>query len=159
MTPTEALRVLRKLAAFQPNQQIDEFTKDAWADALAPLDGQDALDAVGNLAVAPRMPGQPFLIELRDIYAEVGRLRSRRLQERRHLLPQPPSELTAEDYRDWLIRTESPACERDWSAPPRVPELPHRPVRELTAGLGDGPADPDTIRAIRDAARTERTNQ
>ena len=145
MNHQEAVLVVRKLAAYQPNQQFDKYTVDAWASELIRLDFADSMEAVSSLALAPRMPGQPFLIELRDIFAEVGRTRARRLAERRHLLPDPPSELTGGEYRDWLVATEGAACERDWRAPHR-PELPARPIAELLAGHG---CDPETIRAIR----------
>lgn len=148
MNHQQAVLVVRKLAAYQPNQQFDHYTVDAWASDLMKLDFEDSLEAVSSLALAPRMPGQPFLIELRDIFAEVGRTRARRLAERRHLLPDPPSELDGAAYREWLVATEGAACERDWAAP-RRPELPTRPVHQLLSSLGDGPADPETIRAIR----------
>lgn len=152
MNHQEAVLVVRKLAAYQPNQQFDKYTVDAWASELIRLDFADSMEAVSSLALAPRMPGQPFLIELRDIFAEVGRTRARRLSERRHLLPDPPSQLTGPEYREWLVATEGAACEPDWRAPNR-PELPSRPMHQLLAGLGcdpdSAPADPDTIRAIR----------
>ena len=149
MKHQEAVLVVRKLAAYQPNQQFDKYTVDAWATDLTRLDFEDSLGAVSSLALAPRMPGQPFLIELRDIFAEVGRTRARRLAERRHLLPDPPSELDGAEYREWLVETEGAACERHWNAPPAMPELPSRPIHQLVAGLGDGRATPDRIRAIR----------
>ena len=148
MKHQEAVLVVRKLAAYQPNQQFDKYTVDAWASDLVRLDFNDSLEAVSSLALAPRMPGQPFLIELRDIFNEVGRTRAARLASRRHLLPDPPSELDGTAYRDWLVATEGAACERDWNAPHR-PELPSRPIHELIAGHGQAPADPETIRAIR----------
>ena len=149
MKHQEAVLVVRKLAAYQPNQQFDKHTVDAWAADLTRLDFEDSLEAVSSLALAPRMPGQPFLIELRDIFAEVGRTRARRLAERRHLLPDPPSELDGAEYREWLVETEGAACERHWNAPPPMPELPSRPIHQLVAGLGATPATPDRIRAIR----------
>lgn len=150
MKRAEAILVLKKLTAYQPNQQFDSHTGDAWAMELSKLDFADSMEAVSSLALAPRMPGQPWLIELRDIFAEVGRTRARRLAERRHLLPDPPSELTGPEYRDWLVATEGAACERDWNAPHR-PELPARPIAELLAGHG---CDPETIRAIRKGAQS-----
>lgn len=158
MKHAEAVLVLKKLTAYQPNQQFDPHTAGMWAIDLSRLDYGDALEAVSSLALSPRMPGQPFLIEIRDIFDEVGRTRAARLASRRHLLPDPPSGLDGNAYREWLIAVEGAACERDWNAPHR-PELPSRPIRELIAGHGQAPADPETIRAIRDSARTERTNQ
>ena len=154
MKQLETVLVLKKLGAFQPNQQFDDDTHKAWAEKLRALDFEDALDAVGNLAVAPRMPGQPFLIELRDVWAEVGRIRAARLQSRRHLLPDPPSGLDAAQYREWLQAIEGPASERDWTPPDAAAELPRRDVLALTGGKPGTPADPDTIRAIR--ARKDR---
>ena len=156
MKHQEAVLVIRKLAAYQPNQQFDKYTVDAWASDLVRLDYEDSLEAVSSLALAPRMPGQPFLIELRDIFAEVGRIRAARLKSRRHLLPQPPSELSPAEYREWLVAVEGPACDRDWNAPPPAELLPSRPVAALVGRLAADtiPADPDTIRAIR--ARKDR---
>lgn len=135
MNRAEAALVVRKLAAYQPNQQLDAYAVDAWADALAHVDHRDALDAVATLALAPRIPGQPFLIELRDVYAEVGRIRRARLAERRHLLPDPPSGLSEVEYRAWLIEIEGAASGRDWTPAPAL-DLPSRPVAELVAPIG-----------------------
>lgn len=134
MIPIDALAVLRKAAAYQPNQRLDEATGQAWAEALAPYDRQDALYAVAKLGVAPRRDGEPFWFELRDIVAEVCAVRRARLDARRHLLPQPPSGLDAAAYRDWLAATTQAACARDWSPAAEV-EHPQRPA--ITAGLAE----------------------
>ena len=135
MKRAEAVLVLKKLTAYQPNQQFDPHTVDAWASELTRLDFEDSLEAVSSLALAPRMPGQPFLIELRDIVAEVGRTRARRLAERRHLLPDPPSGLDAAAYQRWLADTCRAASARDWTPPPALEVGRHdaRPAIEALA--------------------------
>lgn len=137
MNTQQATLVIRKLAAYQPNQQFDQYTIDAWASELTRLDYLDALDAVGALAIAPRQPGQPFLIELRDIFAEVGRMRAKRLAERRHLLPEPPSGLTPIEYQTWLAEVTTAAEDRDWT-PAVVPMLEQRDVPALLGTIGTG---------------------
>ena len=75
MNRADALRVLRKLSAYQPSMPVDEYTGEVWAEGLADLDGPDvladALDAVTTLCRANREPGRPWLVELRDIRHEV----------------------------------------------------------------------------------------
>ena len=136
MKRAEAVLVLKKLTAYQPNQQFDPHTVDAWASELTRLDFEDSLEAVSSLALAPRMPGQPFLIELRDIFAEVGRTRARRLAERRHLLPDPPSGLDAAAYQRWLADTCRAASARDWTPPPAL-EVGRHDARPAITALTD----------------------
>jgi hypothetical protein len=43
MNRADALRVLRKLSAYQPSMPVDEYTGEVWAEGLADLDGPDIL--------------------------------------------------------------------------------------------------------------------
>ena len=140
MNRADALRVLRKLSAYQPSMPVDEYTGEVWAEGLADLDGPDiladALDAVTTLCRANREPGRPWLVELRDISTEVCAQRAKRLAERRHLI-QPPSGLDPDAYRAWLIKSDRAVMARDWTPPPAL-EGSHSAtdaVRSLTAAF------------------------
>lgn len=137
MKPADAVAVLRKTAAYQPNQRLDEATGQAWAEALAPYERADALEAVTRLGTAPRRDGEPFWFELRDIISEINRMRQRRYDDRRHLLPQPPPEVADDPaaYRDWLRDTAELACARDWTPPPAL-EAPGRPDPRMARLVG-----------------------
>lgn len=122
MTIDEAAKVLRKLIAFQPNTPRDEFTINAWSEALANYDVDDLLDAVTKVCCAPRPENEPFLVELRHLLAEVNTVRRRRFDARRALLPEPPVEVADDPaaYRDWWAATAKAAMRRDWTAPPAI---------------------------------------
>ena len=63
MKHTEAILAVRHLAAYFPNQKFDEFTADAWADALTRYEYPDAMDVIKRVATAPLRQGQSFLLE------------------------------------------------------------------------------------------------
>ena len=103
MTPLEALHVLRKLAVYQPQMPRDDMTVDAWAEALAPYDYRDGLDAVTKLGLEPRPAGETWLVELRHVKAEIDSTRRRRFDLRRPMLPDPPHEVADDPaaYKAW----------------------------------------------------------
>jgi hypothetical protein len=88
MTPKETVMLARYVKACCPQQQIDEFTPDAWHDLLGDLSLDDCRNAAA--AVAKR---QPFVAPA-EIRAEVRRIRDDRLS--RAVLPAPPPEIA--DY-------------------------------------------------------------
>lgn len=85
MTPTEAVKLCRSVAAACPQQAIDDFTPDTWHDLLGDLAFDDCYAAA--IAVGKR---QPFVAPA-EIRAEVRRIREDRLS--RTPLPAPPYEL------------------------------------------------------------------
>ncbi len=121
MTPTEAIKLCRLVKACCPQQQMDEFTPDAWGELLSDLRLVDCLDAVKVLARR-----KPFIApsEIRD---EVRRIRNERI-ERAGVLTPPPG-LDGADYQRWLYTTRRAIGNGE--APP-VYELPERrPMPEL----------------------------
>jgi hypothetical protein len=86
MTPKEAVLLTRYVKACCPQQQIDEYTPDAWHNLLGDLYFADCEAAVTALAKA-----QPFVAPC-DIRAEVKRVREARILAAE--IPPPPPELT-----------------------------------------------------------------
>lgn len=129
MIRSEALAVWRKVCAYQPTQPRDDLSGDVWAEALAPYDVRDAIDAVAALGAAPRQPGVPWLIEPRDVATECRTLQARRLDARRHLLPDPPATVADDPgaYQAWWAQQCREASSRDWAPPPAL-EAPRRPA-------------------------------
>lgn len=74
MTPRETVLLCRYVKACCPQQQIDEYTPDAWHDLLGGLVLADCREAVKNVAAR-----QPFVAPA-EIRAEVRRIRAERLQ-------------------------------------------------------------------------------
>ena len=122
MTPLEALHVLRKLAVYQPQMPRDDMTVDAWAEALAPYDYRDGLDAVTKLGLEPRPAGETWLVELRHVKAEIDSTRRRRFDLRRPMLPDPPHEVADDPaaYKAWWGQVATAAMARDWTPPPAI---------------------------------------
>jgi len=138
MNREEATTILAMVAAYQPGQKmVGELTDKAWAHALSPYHYLDAQDAVNKLAVAPRRPGEPFWMELRDIISEINTVRRRRYDARAHQLPEPPVETrdNPEAYVAWLRSTSEAACERDWR-PVAELDQPQRPIHSLVKQIG-----------------------
>ena len=140
MTPQEALTVLRKVMAYQPNQRVDELTPDAWAESLADHDVRDALDAVKRLALAPRTQYRPPFIEIGDVVNECRHVESERIERRRRYLDDVPGEIYGDEfaYAEWLRQKYKELRSRDWVPPvePERPELPARPVESLIKQIG-----------------------
>ena len=91
MTPSETVLLTRYVKACCPQQQIDDYTPDAWHDLLGDLPAADCREAV--IAVAKR---QPF-VSPAEIRAEIKRIRRDRLD--REIMPAPSSELTEDPGR------------------------------------------------------------
>lgn len=91
MTPKETVVLTRYVKACCPQQQIDEYTPDAWHELLADLDAADC-----RAAVAAVVKRQPF-VAVAEIRAEVKRIRRDRLA--RQIIPAPPHELADEPGR------------------------------------------------------------
>lgn len=144
MNSQEALTVLRKVFAYQPNQRMDELTAEAWSEALEPHDVRDALDAVRKLAVAPRQPGQPFWMEVRDIVQEVLYVEKVRMERNMNYARELEGAIH-DKYRDdigpgWsaeLKALRQALKSRDWTPPPPRAELEApRPVQSLVKQIG-----------------------
>ena len=85
MTPSEAVLLTRYVKACCPQQQIDDYTPDAWFDLLGDLSMADCREAVK--VVGKR---QPFVAPA-EIRAEVRRVRNDRLS--RQIVPAPSAEV------------------------------------------------------------------
>jgi hypothetical protein len=83
MTRAEAVALCRLAKAFCPNQQIDEYTPDAWWESLKDLRFEDAREAV--VSVTKR---QPF-VSPSEIRADVRRVRYNRVDKFGHIEPPP----------------------------------------------------------------------
>jgi hypothetical protein len=91
VTPSETVALTRYVKACCPQQQIDQYTPDAWFDLLGDLSMADCHEAVKVIGKR-----QPFIAPA-EIRAEVRRIRNDRLA--RHPAPAPPSELADEPGR------------------------------------------------------------
>ena len=88
MTPKETVLLTRYVKACCPQQQMDEYTADAWHDLLGDLLLSDCKAAVAEVANR-----QPF-VAASDIRAEVRRVRNARIDQAD--IPAPPPELTGD---------------------------------------------------------------
>lgn len=95
MTPTEAVILLRKVRAYRPAMILDEYTGEAWAEALDDIRPQDADQALRNIARRTSDWIDPAMIR-----AEVKRIRTQRIAA--HGEPIPPEGLTTAEYVEWL---------------------------------------------------------
>lgn len=138
MTPRETVLLTRYVKACCPQQQIDEYTPDAWHDLLGDLELNDCREAVKNVATR-----QPFVAPA-EIRAEVRRIRSERLEGFQYT-PVEGDEATAVYLA--ALRAQRAAV-ADGRRPPALPALTAgepRPeaVRELIAGVFPEPPDSD----------------
>ena len=133
MKHTEAILAVRHLAAYFPNQKFDEFTADAWADALTRYEYPDAMDVIKRVATAPLRQGQSFLLELRDITGGIDDLVAERVKQRVGLAV-PPSNLGPVEYQAWLVEHHRAIAKRDWTPPPAI-EGTHDASKAITAAL------------------------
>ena len=128
MNAANAVRLMEMLTYYQPNTpkpDNPEVASDVWAYELKDFEFEDARDAIRKLCMDARRPGTPWLVELRDVYNEVCKVRAKRLEERRPLV-QPPSCLESAEYQAWLVATDKALMERDWTPPPAA-NTPRRP--------------------------------
>lgn len=95
MNATEAVRLCRYVKAACPQQAIDEWTPQAWADLLTDVRYEDAQQAVRALAQR-----QPFIAPS-EVITEVKRIRTQRADQGDHAL-EPPPFTTVADYQAWL---------------------------------------------------------
>jgi hypothetical protein len=94
MNHSEAVLLCRYVRAACPQQKLDEYTPDVWADLLASVRFEDARLAVTRLA-----SNQPFVAPS-EIRAEVKRIRKDRCDH--HEQPIPPRELSAVEAARWV---------------------------------------------------------
>lgn len=99
MNISEARTALRKVLAYCPAQTVDEFTPEAWAEALHDIRLADALEAIAIIGRKEAPPGQSLFIEPRHIRHTVRKLRDDRITN--HPLVDPPADLTPGEYLDW----------------------------------------------------------
>lgn len=136
MTPADALRAMHMLTIYQtgtPKPDDPELAADTWAFELRDFEFADVRDAIRKLCMDTRRPGTPWLVELRDVYNEVCRVRAKRLEERRSLV-QPPSCLEPAEYQAWLVATDKALMAIDWTPPPAI-EGTHDATKAITAAL------------------------
>jgi hypothetical protein len=90
----EAIALCRYVKACCPQQAIDEYTPDAWADHLADVPYADAKEACRQITAR-----QPF-VTIAEVLGIVKSIRSKRIAEAGDLTP--PRGLTDEEERAWL---------------------------------------------------------
>lgn len=105
MNRAEALLVLRKAVAYCPAMRTSDDTAAAWAEALAPYELQDGLDAVADVAATPVQPGEQLWVTVQAVIWQIRRYRSARIAEREHLLDAPPANPSA--YIAWRRRANA----------------------------------------------------
>lgn len=111
MNRAEALLVLRKAVAYCPAMRTNDDTAAAWAEALAPYELQDGLDAVADVAATPVQPGEQLWVTVQAVIWQIRRYRSARIAEREHLLDAPPADPSA--YLAWRRRANAVLAARD----------------------------------------------
>lgn len=99
MNRNQAKDTLRKVLAYCPAQSVDEYTPDAWAEALDDIRFEDAIEAVRRIGRREAEPGNSLFIEPRHIRSEVRKLRVERMN--RHPQVEPPAELDPSDFMSW----------------------------------------------------------
>lgn len=120
MRSAEAAMLCRWTMACCPQQKFDEFSADAWHDLLGDLEFPDCKEAV--TAVARR---QPFVAPS-EIRAEVGRIRSKRWDDR--LIVEPPPGLDQAGYLDWHRRYRKAVMDGTYQPQPEL-QLIRRPLQ------------------------------
>lgn len=94
MNRDEALALCRYVKACCPQQAIDEYTPDAWADRLADYPYADAKQAARTLTAK-----QPF-VTIAELLAVIRQIRDKRIAEAGDLTP--PADLTPTETIAWL---------------------------------------------------------
>lgn len=98
LTGPEAVALVRFAKGCFPAMQVDEYTPDAWGEILAPLLFEDCKQALVDLG------RQMAFAAASDVYQEVRKIRRQRIADY-GLLPEPVSDLSAEDYQRWQWET------------------------------------------------------
>lgn len=81
MNIQESILLLRKVRAHCPSQKIDEYTPEAWAEALADMSYRDANDAVVWIVRQPLDLGRSRYIEPGHLIGALPQVRrNRRIQ-------------------------------------------------------------------------------
>lgn len=135
MNRAEALLVLRKAVAYCPAMRTSDDTAAAWAEALAPYELQDGLDAVADVAATPVQPGEQLWVTVQAVIWQIRRYRSARIAEREHLLDAPPANPSA--YIAWRRRANAVLAARqlDDSALLTLAGAPGQPTVDRRAGM------------------------
>ena len=168
MKPTETIQLCRLVKACCPSQVFDEFTPLAWAEVLASYSYDDAKQVVLQLVGKPLEPGRSRYIEPGHIIGGIHRMRSQRLTDTPPA--NPPSDLTAVGYTDWLQRQraqiaagEPPAAEPVRTAAPETVRqiLSDAGPKQLADGVRDAAAapHPDLERDTEADLNAERSRQ
>lgn len=147
MTPIEAAVLCKFTKAACPQQAIDEYTPDAWAELLDDIRFEDAKVAVK--AIAKR---QPFVAPA-EIIDEVKRTRADRVK-RYFANASPPSGLDAAEYAEWYRVTVTAIADGDYAPEPPARVEGHPDViRELgQARSVDEALTAPLIQSAKDAA-------
>lgn len=131
MNREEAIMLCRYVKACCPQQAIDQYTPDAWADHLEAVPYEDAKAAVKEITAK-----QPF-VTVAEVLTIVKRIRAKRIADAGDLCP-PPG-LTDEQERRWLGEArrrigDGESLDVDYGElkPRHLPDL-----RELMAAPGD----------------------
>jgi hypothetical protein len=94
MTREEAIALCRYVRACGPQQAIDRYTPDAWADHLEGIPYEQAKAAVRQITAK-----QPW-VTIAEVLAVVRQIRDKRIFEAGDLTP--PAGLTDAEERAWI---------------------------------------------------------
>lgn len=139
MQPTEAVTLCRLAKAFCPQQQFDEFTADAWGEALAPFRFEDC-----KQALVEHIRQSPF-ISPAEIIDGVKRIRRDRIMAHPPMIP--PTSLDPEDtagYGEWF--NSSMKAIGDGEILPQPP---------MVIDVGEGKPPPEWVRELRRKAEAD----
>lgn len=151
MTPSETVALTRYVKACCPQQQIDQYTPDAWFDLLGDLESADCLAAVREVCKR-----QPFIAPA-EIRAEVRRVRRERLAH--EIIPAPPAELTDEPGRyQAALKAEVKRVADGFGLPKAVAALSGEmppPAAEVRKALGAALPPPERLLPPEEIARRQ----
>lgn len=128
MNRAEAAMLCRYVTACCPQQKLDEYSPDAWADLLGDLRYQDCKEGAGRVARR-----QPF-VSPSEIRGEVRRIRAARVDGA--LFPDPPSGMDAAAYIDWLKEARAAIADGDTMPMLEQQQLRPRPVTAAIRQIG-----------------------
>lgn len=115
MDREHAVAVLRKVIAYCPAQKLNDDSRNAWAEALANVQFQDALDAVAIIGGRPLEPGDQLWIQPGHVISEVRRLRHARIESTEAALTGAPTDPA--EYLTWLRRSRGELGDGDYQPP------------------------------------------
>lgn len=131
MNRGDVARLLAVCAAYD-QRTAGEADVLAWAELIGDLNAADAVQAVKNHYATETRRVMPV-----DVITGVRRIRDDRLA--RNPLPDPPADMTAIEYRDWLRHTTKLIADGELTTSAAATEVNpagQERLRVLAAGIG-----------------------